>query len=58
MEEAKEDETWLSIKEDEILPFDLSDVVVYNNMFFHCVDDLFDYIKEYGDDYLPVSKNE
>ena len=55
-EEAKEDETWLTIKEDEILPFDLSDVVAYNNLFFHCVDDLFDYIKEFGADYLPVNK--
>jgi len=51
------DATWLNIVEDEILPFELSDVVVSNNLFFHCEDDLIDYIKEFGSEYLPV-KNE
>ena len=46
--------TWLNITEDEILSFELSDVVVSNNLFFHCQDDLIDYIKEFGAEYLPV----
>lgn len=46
--------TWLNIKEDEMMFFEGTDVVVSNNLFFNSEDDLIDYIKDFGADYLPV----
>ena len=37
-----------------ILPFDIEDVVVYNGRFFHCQDDLLEYITREGCEYLSV----
>ena len=59
--EENKDTTWLSVidsRDPKILtvPFDLDDVVVYNGRFFHCEDDLLDYIQENGGEYLSVSK--
>jgi hypothetical protein len=58
---TKEDNTWLSVINSEdpkikVLPFDLEDVVVYNNQFYHCIDDFIDYVTSFGPDVLPVNK--
>jgi hypothetical protein len=59
--EENRENSWLNVirssdPDIEILPFDLEDVVVYNNRLFHCKDDLLDYLEAKGCEYLPVSK--
>ena len=57
--EENKDNTWLSVitsDEYEVMEFDLEEIVVYNNKFYHCVDDLIEYIQTNGAEYLPVSK--
>ena len=39
----------------EVVPFNLDEVVVYNNRFFHCQDDLYDFLEDNGCEYLPVT---
>ena len=56
-----EDRSWLTVifsedKNVSVEPFDMEDVAVYNGKFFHCQDDLIDYIKENGCDYLDISR--
>ena len=59
--EENRDSTWLSVISSrdsniEILPFDLDSVVVYNNRFFHCQDDLYDHLEANGCEYISVKK--
>jgi len=54
------DQSWLQViySKDQnmvILPFEGENIVIYNNIFFHCVDDLIDYLKYNGPEYLPVN---
>lgn len=56
---SEEENSWLNVinSNDEniiILPFDVEDVVVYNGRFFHCKDDLIEYIEREGCEYLDV----
>ena len=58
VEENKET-TWLNIIQSrdpaiEILLFELDRVVLYNNRFFHCQDDLAEYILNNGCDYISI----
>ena len=60
MDENRES-TWLNVigsrdPNIDILPFDLDQVVVYNNRFFHCQDDLFDHLEANGCEYISVKK--
>jgi hypothetical protein len=60
-EEENKETSWLNIIDSrdsniEILSFDLEEVAVYNNRFFHCYDDLLDYLEAKGCEYLPISK--
>jgi hypothetical protein len=53
--------SWLNILDSrdekiQVLTFELEDVVVYNNRFFHCQDDLLDFLEANGCEYLPVKK--
>ena len=53
---SNQEESWLTIIDEyEILPFDISDIVVYNGTFFHCEKDLIEYLSQYGAEYLPVN---
>ena len=59
--EENRDSTWLNVISSrdvnvEILPFDLDQVVVYNNRFFHCQDDLYDHLEANGCEYISVKK--
>ena len=56
-----EERSWLTVifsedKNVSVEPFDMEDVAVYNGKFFHCQDDLIDYIKENGCDYLDITR--
>ena len=60
MDENK-DSSWLNVinsrdENIEILTFDLDQVVVYNNRFFHCQDDLYDHLEANGCEYISVKK--
>ncbi len=57
--EENKETTWLNVIQSrevgvEILLFDLTQVVIYNNRFFHCQDDLLDYIETNGCEFIPV----
>ena len=57
--EENKESTWLTVinsTEPDILviAFDLSDVVVYNNKFFHCIDDLYYWLQQEDAEYLAV----
>jgi hypothetical protein len=58
--EENKESSWLNIINDTsgdntILPFDFSEIVLYNGNLFHCEDDLYDYIELYGADVLNVN---
>ena len=46
--------SWLQIKSEDILEFDLEYVLVNENKFFHCREDLIEYFKNNDGDYLPI----
>ena len=57
--EENRETTWLNVIQSrdpgiEILIFDLSQIVIYNNRFFHCQDDLLDYLDVHGCEYISV----
>lgn len=56
--EENKETSWLTViqnPEIEIIPFDIDQIVVYNNRLFHCEKDLLVYLEENGPEYLPVS---
>ena len=58
--DVNKENSWLNIIHSrdpnvEVVPFNLDEVVVYNNRFFHCQDDLYDFLEDNGCEYLPVS---
>jgi hypothetical protein len=65
-QEENKDSSWLSIinkngqkldgREIKVLPFEPDQIAVYNGSFFHCVDDIQDYLELYGPDVMDVTK--
>jgi len=54
------DQSWLQVIYDkdenmEILPFESEEIVVYKDMYFHCAQDLIDYIYDVGAEYVSIN---
>ena len=64
-DEENKETSWLNIiknngqkindRQIEIITFEPNEIVIYNNNFFHCIDDILDYLQLYGPDVMPVN---